>query len=63
VFQSSSERPFAMELLEHNIWLEGQVNKNSNSILHAAFVRVTRALRLCCTPALRALRRARSATR
>ena len=26
VFQSSAERPFAINLLENNIWLEGQVN-------------------------------------
>lgn len=26
VFQSSAERPFAINLLEDNIWLEGQVN-------------------------------------
>ncbi len=25
VFQSSAERPFAVDLLENNIWLEGQV--------------------------------------
>ena len=27
VFLSSAERPFAVELLEHNIWLEGQVRR------------------------------------
>jgi hypothetical protein len=29
VFQSSAERPFAVDLLEHNIWLEGQARKHA----------------------------------
>jgi hypothetical protein len=28
VFLSSAERPFAVDLIEHNIWLEGQVRRS-----------------------------------